>query len=172
MIRESVEDEVTVGGQGVQAGRGAGRTEAVADEFDHEAAEAGLHGRVGFERAGVGVDLGAATVDWKVFSLLIQNNEDGVAAVDPASAGVRGLRTAVLVRDTAGNDAAGAFYEALGNRHFHGDLEKYAVADYVLVSVSAFDALDIPLLQGRTFDRTDSPDQPHVAIVSESFANE
>jgi predicted DsbA family dithiol-disulfide isomerase len=74
------------------------------------------------------VELGAATVDWKVFSLLIQNNEDGVDAVDPAAAGVRGLRTAVLVREAEGNDAMGRFYEALGNRHFH-DLEKYDEED-------------------------------------------
>src|SRR5688572_23687089 len=71
------------------------------------------------------VELGAAAVEWKIFSLLIQNNPDGVAAVDPAAAGVRGLRTAVLVRDAGGNDAVGAFYEALGYRHFHGDLESY-----------------------------------------------
>jgi hypothetical protein len=71
------------------------------------------------------VELGAATVEWKIFSLSIQNNPDGAGAVDPAGAGVRGLRTAVLVRSTGGNDAVGAFYDALGTRHFHGDLESY-----------------------------------------------
>jgi mycothiol-dependent nitroreductase-like protein len=71
------------------------------------------------------VELGAATVEWKIFSLSIQNNPDGAGAVDPSSAGVRGLRTAVLVRSTGGNDAVGAFYDALGTRHFHGDLESY-----------------------------------------------
>jgi putative ABC transport system permease protein len=33
-----------------------------------------------------------------------------------------------------------------------------------------FGALDIPLVAGRNFDRRDTPDSPHVAIVSESFA--
>jgi protein-disulfide isomerase-like protein with CxxC motif len=75
------------------------------------------------------VELGAATVDWKLFSLLIQNSADGVEAVDPAAPGVRGLRTAVLVRETGGNEAIGAFYEALGMRHFHGDLESYEDED-------------------------------------------
>ena len=70
------------------------------------------------------VELDAATVEWKLFSLLIQNSPDGAPAVDPAAAGVRSLRTAVLVREAGGNKALGAFYEALGNRHFN-DLEKY-----------------------------------------------
>ena len=74
------------------------------------------------------VGLDAATVEWKLFSLLIQNNPDGAATVDPANPGVRGLRTAVLVRETGGNEAIGAFYEALGNRHFH-DLESYEEED-------------------------------------------
>jgi hypothetical protein len=71
------------------------------------------------------VELGAATVEWKVFSLSIQNNPEGASAVDPASAGVRGLRTALAVRRAGGNDAVGSFYDALGIRHFHGDLESY-----------------------------------------------
>jgi hypothetical protein len=71
------------------------------------------------------VELGAATVDWKIFSLSIQNNPEGASAVDPASAGVRGLRTALAVRSAGGNDAVGSFYDALGTRHFHGDLESY-----------------------------------------------
>jgi predicted permease len=43
---------------------------------------------------------------------------------------------------------------------------------YVVASAGAFEALDIPLLQGRHFDRTDTPDRPHVAIVNEAFARE
>jgi predicted permease len=53
-----------------------------------------------------------------------------------------------------------------------GDLERHAVALYVVASAGAFEALDIPLLQGRHFDRTDTPDRPHVAIVNEAFARE
>jgi 2-hydroxychromene-2-carboxylate isomerase len=70
------------------------------------------------------VELGVATVDWRLFSLSIGNSPDGVSAVDPNAASVHGLRTSIRVREVGGNDAVGAFYEALGNRHFH-DLEKY-----------------------------------------------
>ena len=70
------------------------------------------------------VELGAATVDWRLFSLSIGNSPDGVSAVDPDSPSVHGLRTAIRVREVGGNDAVGAFYEALGNRHFH-ELQKY-----------------------------------------------
>ena len=69
-------------------------------------------------------ELGAADVDWGVFSLEIANSPDGVSAVKPDANGAKGLRTAVLVRDTLGNAEMGRFYEALGNRHFH-QLEKY-----------------------------------------------
>jgi hypothetical protein len=74
------------------------------------------------------VELGAATVSWGVFSLEIANSPDGVSAVDPEARGARGLRTAVLVRDAIGNAEMGAFYEALGNRHFH-ELESYEKED-------------------------------------------
>jgi hypothetical protein len=70
------------------------------------------------------VELGAATVEWRLFSLLVGNSPDGAGSVDPEAAGVRSLRAAVRVREAAGNDAVGHFYEALGNRHFH-DLESY-----------------------------------------------
>jgi predicted permease len=51
-----------------------------------------------------------------------------------------------------------------------GDLSKHTVAGYVVASAGAFEALDIPLLRGRHFARRDGPDDAHVAIVSESFA--
>jgi predicted permease len=40
----------------------------------------------------------------------------------------------------------------------------------VVASGGAFEALDIPLLQGRLFDQRDAPDAEHVAVVSRSFA--
>lgn len=36
----------------------------------------------------------------------------------------------------------------------------------------AFEALGIPLLQGRLFDQRDNQDAEHVAIVSRSFAEQ
>lgn len=74
------------------------------------------------------VGLGAAKVDWGVFSLEIANSPDGVAAVAPDANGAKGLRTAVLVRDSLGSEDMGRFYEALGNRHFH-QLERYDSPD-------------------------------------------
>jgi putative ABC transport system permease protein len=53
-----------------------------------------------------------------------------------------------------------------------GDLSKHTIGGYVVVSAGAFEALDIPLLRGRHFDRRDGPDDAHVAIVSESFAEQ
>jgi putative ABC transport system permease protein len=53
-----------------------------------------------------------------------------------------------------------------------GDLSKHTIAGYVVASAGAFEALDIPLLRGRHFDRRDGPDDAHVAIVSESFAEQ
>ncbi len=60
---------------------------------------------------------------------------------------------------------------ANGRVELDGDLEKHAVAGYVVVSPGAFDALDIPLLQGRDFDDRDRADAQHVVIVSRSFAD-
>jgi predicted permease len=59
-----------------------------------------------------------------------------------------------------------------GRLELDGDLDLHAVAGYVATSGGAFAALDVPLLAGRTFEPGDTPDQPHVAIVSASFAGE
>lgn len=57
-------------------------------------------------------------VEWGVFSLSIQNHS-GDEPLDPDSArGVAALRTALAVRDRAGNEALGRFYEALGRQVF------------------------------------------------------
>ncbi len=63
-------------------------------------------------------ELGAASVTWTVYSLELAHHADGPAAGDPLGNGVRGLRTAIAVRDKHGNDAMGAFYAALGERYF------------------------------------------------------
>ena len=69
-------------------------------------------------------ELGAADVTWGVYSLELAHHADGPAAGDPLGGGVRGLRTAIAVRDKHGNDAMGAFYAALGERYFE-ELEPY-----------------------------------------------
>ena len=43
-------------------------------------------------------------------------------------------------------------------------------ADYRVASAGYFAAMNIPLLQGRTFLESDGPDSPHVALVSQSLA--
>src|ERR1051325_662887 len=43
-------------------------------------------------------------------------------------------------------------------------------ADYRLASSGYFAALRIPLLRGRVFDATDTPNSPHAAVVSQSLA--
>jgi cell division protein FtsX len=45
-------------------------------------------------------------------------------------------------------------------------------ADYSVASEGYFNALGIPLLQGRLFDERDAADAPHAALVSESLAKE
>jgi putative ABC transport system permease protein len=43
-------------------------------------------------------------------------------------------------------------------------------ADFRLASAGYFAAMGIPLLRGRTFDRSDLPNSPHAALISESMA--
>jgi predicted permease len=45
-------------------------------------------------------------------------------------------------------------------------------ADQMVVNGSFFATLDIPLLQGRTFESSDTPDSTHVAVVNEAFVRE
>ncbi len=59
-----------------------------------------------------------------------------------------------------------------GRLELDGDLSKHATAGYAVASGSYFDAMGIPLLQGRTFDERDRPESGHVAIVSRSFADQ
>lgn len=58
-----------------------------------------------------------------------------------------------------------------GRLELDGDPEKHAIAGYVLAGPGTFEALDIPLLEGRVFDQRDGPDGAHVAVVSRSFAD-
>ncbi len=62
-------------------------------------------------------------------------------------------------------------YAPNGQISLDGDPTKLADAVYVVASPGTFDALDVPLLQGRTFQETDDPDGPHVVVVSRSFVD-
>ena len=55
--------------------------------------------------------------------------------------------------------------------HLDGDVSRTGDGIYVVASEGAFQALDIPLLQGRLFDERDGPDAPHAVVVSRSFAD-
>lgn len=62
-------------------------------------------------------ELGVVELDWRVFSLELQNagsEPDDLARAHALSA--RALRTAIAVRDAAGATAVGAFYRSLGER--------------------------------------------------------
>lgn len=81
------------------------------------------------------------------------------------------------MRGAPGVSAAGlintvplAGFAANGRLTLDGDPNKVGDGYYVLASAGAFDALDIPLLQGRLFQESDGPDAPHVVVVSRSFA--
>jgi putative ABC transport system permease protein len=52
------------------------------------------------------------------------------------------------------------------------DKANLGYADYIVASGSFFKVLDIPLLQGRLFDDRDTIDSPHVALISQSAAND
>lgn len=56
-----------------------------------------------------------------------------------------------------------------GMVHLDGDASIKGDAGYVVASAGVFEALDIPLLRGRTFNETDGPEDAHVVVVSQSF---
>ena len=59
-----------------------------------------------------------------------------------------------------------------GRMELDRDLDKQAIGAYVVVGPGTFEALDIPVLQGRVFDDRDGPEDEMVAVVSQSFADE
>ena len=52
----------------------------------------------------------------------------------------------------------------------NNDQARKGSADFRLASAGYFAAMGIPVLRGRTFDRSDQPNSPHAALISESMA--
>jgi predicted DsbA family dithiol-disulfide isomerase len=94
-------------------------------------------------------ELGVVEVAWKVFSLAIVNRGDeGRAAADTGSA--PSLRTAIIIRDTHGNAAVGAFYKALSDARHQRAAE---VDDHEVIESSLREAgLEPELLQRALAD--------------------
>lgn len=59
-----------------------------------------------------------------------------------------------------------------GRLELDGDLSTQASAGYAIASSGYFQAMGIPLLQGRSFNDGDRESSAHVAIVSRSFADQ
>jgi predicted permease len=55
---------------------------------------------------------------------------------------------------------------------FFNDKSRTGNADFVLASPGYFEALGIPLRSGRLFAERDGPDEPQVAVISESVARQ
>jgi predicted permease len=55
-------------------------------------------------------------------------------------------------------------------RAFGRDETRTGYADFRVADAGYFRALGIPLLRGRLFDERDTPEAPHVAVISESLA--
>ncbi len=88
------------------------------------------------------VELGEVEASWGTFSLEIQNAEDP-ETVKGNSAAERSLRTAIAVRDAAGEAALGRFYAAIGTAcHERGEaLDDPAVVRAALVEAGLDQAL-------------------------------
>ncbi|HEX7289164.1 MAG TPA: ABC transporter permease [Candidatus Angelobacter sp.] len=53
-----------------------------------------------------------------------------------------------------------------------GDRTHTGYASYIVASEGYFETLGIPLVRGRLFNQGDTPDAPHVALISESLARQ
>jgi predicted permease len=52
------------------------------------------------------------------------------------------------------------------------DEARVGYAEFRVADGAYFDVIDIPLMRGRVFDDRDTPDSPHVAVISQSLARE
>ncbi len=94
---------------------------------------------------------GAVRLTWGVFSLERNNFPAEKGTFDPARArAFPALRVAVALRDRVGQDACGAFYEAIGERYFQREQE---LSDPAVLTAALSDAgLDPAWLERATGD--------------------
>jgi predicted permease len=157
-----------------------------------------VEGRAGIWRVLVGTEVGLALVLLVGSGLLIRSSQEllredvGVDAHDVATARIalstikyeseydhaRWYDALLTELDALPGVSRAGVISALpvsgslpsGLMELDGDVEATTTAGYVVASGGAFQALDIPLLQGRLFDERDVPEGEHVAIVSRAFA--
>jgi predicted permease len=119
-------------------------------------------------------DLGFRTDKILVFGLnpgqAGYDGEDAVRFYDQVEANIAGLpsvRSVSLSSDSllGGRRAANAF--SVPGRAQQTD--PHCMADILKVSEAFFQTMDIPVLRGRTFERTDTSSQPGVVIINEAL---
>jgi predicted DsbA family dithiol-disulfide isomerase len=113
------------------------------------------------------VELSLVEVDWRVFSLEVQNT--GKTSLEDAAEfrAATALRTAVALRDTVGPESVGQFYAALDARTWD-DTQDIRDIEVIRSSVEAAGAdpaiVDAALADATTWDRVLAE---HRAVVSE-----
>ena len=117
-----------------------------------------------------------ATGGTNVFPLKATSSPDGTfAIVNPQqlSAAQRELieRSAKLSEDDAGDPAFQKDLSDFADQLFANKTQT-GNADYVLASAGYFEALRIPLRNGRLFNDASGSDAPHEAVISESVARQ
>jgi putative ABC transport system permease protein len=85
---------------------------------------------------------------------------------------VPGVVSAAAVMGLPGGQYGSNGSYAVEGRHVFGPGRNLPEADFALASAGYFQAMSIPLVRGRDFNRQDQDDAPHVAIVSEALARE
>lgn len=114
-------------------------------------------------------ELGVIAVQWRVFSLAIQNWTGDPGDFDPSRGrGIAALRTAVAVRDGHGDAGIGAFYAAIGTRVFDA---VEPVGDPATITAALRDAgLDESLYERAVTDPAtwDAVQREHHELVTDS----